>query len=223
MKRLILVAMVAAAMAFAPKAEAGVIIDFATGGTGATGTISTSGGLITSGSNISMGNMTISGLLSLLNGVYDTSGTGANSTTDAIRALFGVPLNGSAVLSFNVAAGTFQIDGGIGGLDASLAGGSTVANTTPLVTGTLISFTSNGTNAVTFIGGNVVLAASFASAFGITTVPWTVNFASVINNLGQTTSADLNITAVPEPGSMILLGTGLLGVAAIARRRLRKQ
>jgi hypothetical protein len=34
-------------------------------------------------------------------------------------------------------------------------------------------------------------------------------------------SADIGVVAAPEPGTLGLIGTGLIGVAGLARRKLR--
>jgi hypothetical protein len=50
----------------------------------------------------------------------------------------------------------------------------------------------------------------------VLTIP--IGDSSAYNAQGQT-----SITAIPEPGSMFLLGTGLLGTAGMIRRRLAKK
>jgi len=42
-------------------------------------------------------------------------------------------------------------------------------------------------------------------------------------NLTRVTSFDANLRSVPEPGTILLIGTGLLGLAGLGRRRLRKK
>jgi hypothetical protein len=50
----------------------------------------------------------------------------------------------------------------------------------------------------------------------------TFNVTSVSTAATYTSGGQINVTAVPEPGSMLLLGTGLLGIARFARRRFKQ-
>jgi len=80
---------------------------------------------------------------------------------------------------------------------------------------------ANGTHNYTLTGALIGAWHNGANVNGAT-VQLTINTGHALFN-GQTTgsSGDTNITTVPEPGALGLMGTGLIGVAGIVRRKLK--
>jgi hypothetical protein len=67
----------------------------------------------------------------------------------------------------------------------------------------------------------------YAGSFSVTLKTGKCTEVSTIDGNGQGscgtwTSADLNMSPVPEPGTLTLLGTGLFGLAGVVRRKLKK-
>jgi hypothetical protein len=217
-------------------ASAALVLDFGTGDAGAVGTITDTGATTGSGVGIGIDVLTVFGA-GAADGTYDVDGT----VTGAGEAGVG-SLDYNTTGNVLTVTGSISCQAGSGACTAAqIAAGTTiVANTTLLLgTGTLsISQTGGTLDSVTINPLNDDKAASLLAALGIACSPdaanpgfcagwqtgqgFTIGAQIGSGNTYTAFSTDVPNSFVPEPASILLLGTVLLVVTGLLRRRLRK-
>ena len=164
-------------------------------------------------------------------GLDTPSELGAHGLTGALLNFSTGGYSGGSGSTYNFSnGGSFQITGKV---DNACDLYGTLCNTSDvLLTGSFLGATVNG-GGVTFTGGtdtkNSALLAFFGLpantqfAFGPANVQFNPSYGQNGSFSGTAYSTDVSNTVVPEPGSMMLFGSGLVGLSTLIRRRRQQK
>ena len=153
-----------------------------------------------------------------LAGTVDYQGFGAGSTATYSANL---TTGGSVSLTMEL-VGINTTQGNLGTVSIAPTLGTSCGTGCFNITGGMVNITNNSSATLfsgTFASGTVTSSGGFVNIQGFLTNGTTV--ATVLHVGNTVLDASSNTIVAPEPGTLGLLGTGLVGLAGVIRRKVR--